>query len=59
MFEPVDIGSRAVRSYRGVAPDHVVDELVQAAERLRGARMLHVNATPNGGGVPEILPRIC
>lgn len=55
MLETVDVGSRTLRSYRGVAPDHVLDELVQAAERLRGARVLHVNATPYGGGVSELL----
>lgn len=55
MLETVDVGSRTLRSYRSVAPDHVLDELVQAAERLRGARVLHVNATPYGGGVSELL----
>jgi hypothetical protein len=49
MLETVDVGSRTLRSYRGVAPDHVLDELVQEAERMRGARVLHVNATPYGG----------
>ena len=55
MLESVDVGSRTLRSYRGVAPDHVLDDLVQEAERLRGARVLHVNATPYGGGVSELL----
>lgn len=55
MLESVDVGSRTLRSYRGVAPDHVLDDLVQEAARLRGARVLHVNATPFGGGVSELL----
>ena len=55
MLETVDVGSRTLRSYRGVAPDHVLDELLREAGRLRGARVLHVNATPYGGGVSELL----
>ena len=55
MLETVDVGSRTLRSYRGIAPDYVLDELVQVAEHLRGARVLHVNATPYGGGVSELL----
>jgi trehalose synthase len=53
MLETVDVGSRTLRSYRGVAPDHVLDELVQEAERMRGARVLHVNATPMEGASPS------
>lgn len=55
MLESVDVGTRTLDSYRGVAPDHLVDELEKAAEGLRGARVLHVNATPYGGGVSELL----
>ena len=55
MLESVDVGSRTLGSYRGVAPDRVLDDLVQEAERLHGARVLHVNATPYGGGVSELL----
>jgi trehalose synthase len=32
-----------------------MDTLATAAARLRGARVLHVNATPYGGGVSELL----
>ncbi len=55
MLELVDVGSRSVASYRGVAPDHLLDELMRRASELRGARVLHVNATPYGGGVSEML----
>jgi trehalose synthase len=34
---------------------HVLEALDREAERLRGARILHVNATPYGGGVSELL----
>jgi trehalose synthase len=55
VLDLVDVGERSLESYRGVAPDHLLDNLRRAAERLRGARVLHVNATPYGGGVSELL----
>jgi trehalose synthase len=55
MLEPVDLGRRTVASYRGIAPEHLLEELSHAAEGLRGARVLHVSATPYGGGVSELL----
>ncbi len=36
----------------------MLDELRRAAQSLRGARVLHVNATPYGGGVSELLRSI-
>ncbi len=55
MLELVDIGRRSFESYRGVALDAQMDEVLHLAERLRGARVLHINATSYGGGVSEIL----
>jgi trehalose synthase len=55
MLQTVDVGERSLESYRGVAPDDILDELEREAEGLRGARVLHVNATPYGGGVSELL----
>lgn len=55
MLQRIDVGRRSLASYRGVAPDATLDELVQVAQDLRGARVLHVNATPYGGGVSELL----
>lgn len=55
MLELVHVGPRAVAAYRGVAPDTILDELERGAAGLRGARVLHVNATPYGGGVSELL----
>ena len=55
MLEHVDTGERAIEAYRGVAPDSILDELTRRARGLRGARVLHVNATPYGGGVSELL----
>jgi trehalose synthase len=55
MLEQVDVGPRSLNAYRGVAPDAILDDLVRCATDLRGARVLHVNATPYGGGVSELL----
>jgi len=55
MLELVDVGPRRLTAYRGVVPDAQLAELQKAAARLRGARVLHVNATPYGGGVSELL----
>ncbi|QSQ20532.1 glycosyltransferase [Pyxidicoccus parkwayensis] len=55
MLDIVDVGKRSLASYRGVAPDEQLDELVHLSEHLRGARCMHVNATSYGGGVSEIL----
>ena len=55
MLELVDIGPRSLQAYRGVVPDAILDDLVRCAAPLRGARVLHLNATPYGGGVSELL----
>jgi hypothetical protein len=55
MLETVDVGERSLAAYRGVAPEAILDELGRCAQDLRGARILHINATPYGGGVSELL----
>ncbi|MBN1208223.1 MAG: glycosyltransferase [Myxococcaceae bacterium] len=55
MLDLVDLGKRSFAAYRGIAPDEQLDEALHLAERLRGVRCLHLNATPYGGGVSEIL----
>lgn len=55
MLESLDIGERTISSFRGIAPDHLLDELSHLAATLSGARVLHLNATPYGGGVSELL----
>ncbi len=44
-----------LESYAGVVPEELLAEVTRAAERLRGLRVVHINATPAGGGVAEIL----
>lgn len=55
MLETVDVGSRSLDAYRSLAAEHLLDALAVEGDRLRGARVLHVNATPYGGGVSELL----
>jgi trehalose synthase len=54
-LQAVDVGERSLASYFSVAPVHILEALDREAERLRGARILHLNATPYGGGVSELL----
>ena len=55
MLESVDVGKRCVADYEATAGRETVERLKELAEPLRGARVLHLNATPYGGGVAEIL----
>ena len=63
MLNLVDVGESSLASYRGIAPEDLLDAVAQAARALRGARVLHLNATPYGGGVSELLrsvvPLLC
>ncbi|MEV6874555.1 glycosyltransferase [Amycolatopsis sp. NPDC051128] len=54
-MQTVDVGELSVSAYRTVAPDWVMEPLLAVAERLRGARVIHLSATPYGGGVSELL----
>ncbi|HYM49507.1 MAG TPA: glycosyltransferase [Candidatus Limnocylindrales bacterium] len=55
MFQAVDVGVQTLDSYRASAGAEAIDLIRQLATPLRGLRVLHLNATPYGGGVAEIL----
>jgi trehalose synthase len=55
MLQTVDVGVQHIDSYASSAGAEVVEELRALAAPLRDARILHLNATPYGGGVAEIL----
>jgi len=55
MLHNVSVGRWSLDAYRDVVPDPIIDGLREAAKALRGASILHVNATPYGGGVSELL----
>src|SRR5918993_1518199 len=55
MLETVDVGTQDLNLYERSAGAEAVAQLQELAAPLEGARVLHVNATPYGGGVAEIL----
>jgi trehalose synthase len=55
MLEAVDVGTQDLDLYERGAGAEAVAQLRELAAPLEGARILHINATPYGGGVAEIL----
>ena len=55
MLEIVKNEEKKLEDYRSVVGDEVLEEIRALAKPLRGARVVHVNATAFGGGVAEIL----
>src|SRR5918993_4317194 len=55
MLEIVDVGTQDLDLYERSAGAEAVAQLRELAAPLEGARILHINATPYGGGVAEIL----
>ncbi|MDE3070440.1 MAG: glycosyltransferase [Acidobacteriota bacterium] len=55
MLQEVAVGRWSLSAYEEIAPAGLVELLRERARALRGARILHVNATPYGGGVSELL----
>ena len=51
----VPIQEVQLAQYSGFFPDGLISSIISTAEKLRGMRIVHVNATPVGGGVAEIL----
>jgi trehalose synthase len=47
-----------LQDYQEVVGPAVIEELRLLADRVRGRRMQHINSTPVGGGVAEILTRM-
>jgi trehalose synthase len=55
MLQTVDIQGKSLEDYRPIVGDESIAEIKQLAEPLRGARVVHINATAFGGGVAEIM----
>ncbi|HOR00597.1 MAG TPA: glycosyltransferase [Anaerolineae bacterium] len=55
MLQQVDIATKRLADYASIAGEEAVAEIRELAAPLRGARVLHINATAYGGGVAEIL----
>ena len=59
MLHNVSVGRWSLTAYQDIVPDRILDGLREQAKALRGARILHVNATAYGGGVSELLRSRC
>lgn len=55
MFGSVPTAPKSLAEYRPVIGEEETEEILGLAADLRGAKVLHVNATAFGGGVAEIL----
>ena len=55
MIREVPVDSIPISKYKGIAPEATLDELEKLAKKLKGIRVIHLNASPSGGGVAEIL----
>lgn len=55
MLERVPLLEKDLDTYAAFAGQETIDRIRALAEPLRGARILHVNATAYGGGVAELL----
>jgi trehalose synthase len=55
MLHEVDVGEQSINAYTASAGVDAVTQLVELAKPLVGSRVLHLSATPYGGGVAEIL----
>jgi trehalose synthase len=50
--------SISIEAYRPIVGTQFIDELYRIAEHLNGRTIQHINSTPVGGGVAEILHRL-
>ncbi len=55
MLEQVALGAKKLADYEPIVGSDVTQEILQIAEQVKDARVVHINATAFGGGVAEIL----
>lgn len=55
MLQQVDVGPRSLDGYREIVPEELIEDLLAVSRDLKGVRVAHLNATPYGGGVSELL----
>ena len=55
MLEHVDVGAVEFSAYEPYTDRDLAQEVRSLANRLKGRRIAHINATPFGGGVSELL----
>jgi len=55
MRHKVSLGVGNIDKYRTIETRELIDEVVNLGEELKGLRLCHINSTPFGGGVAELL----
>jgi len=55
MLHKISLGISSVDKYRLIETRELIDEVVRLGEELKGLRLCHINSTPFGGGVAELL----
>jgi trehalose synthase len=55
LLEKVPLGVDDIDKYRLIETRGILDEIIKLGQELRGLRLCHVNSTPFGGGVAELL----
>ncbi len=55
LVQKIETGKYELRDYEGLVSQETLSEIEALADTLKGLRVIHVNATPQGGGVAEIL----
>jgi trehalose synthase len=54
-IKTVKVIQKKLHDYKGIADGQVIESITELSRKLRGLRVLHINATAYGGGVAEIL----
>ena len=55
MLQKVSLPVKDIGKYRMLLGSELIDEIVALGEDLKGIRLCHINSTPFGGGVAELL----
>lgn len=55
MLQKISLGVKDIERYRFLLSSELIDEIKSLARDLKGLRLCHINATPFGGGVAELL----
>lgn len=55
MLSRVETEARKLKEYKGIITDELYQEIEDLSKKFKGLKVAHVNATPRGGGVAEIL----
>lgn len=55
MLQKVSLGPKSIDKYQQIYQNGYIDDLKEIAGSLKGLRLCHINSTPFGGGVAELL----